>query len=75
FTSCVFGWLSTITGVAETSITTIGLLFGEYESGNSATGNYSGCAIPVQLNSYQIADSTFRTRIQANYVNSGVYQS
>ena len=75
FTSCVFGWLSTITGVAETSITTIGLLFGEYESGNSATGKYSGCAIPVQLNSYQIADSTFRTRIQANYVNSGVYQS
>ncbi|MDZ9230488.1 phage tail protein, partial [Escherichia coli] len=57
FTGCVFGWISTITGVTETSSTTIGLLFGEYESGNSATGKYSGCAIPVQLNSYQIADS------------------
>lgn len=74
FTSCVFGWISAITGVAETSNATIGLLFGANESGNSATGKYSGCAILVQSNSYQLADSTFRTRIQTNYVNSGVYQ-
>lgn len=74
FTSCVFGWISAITGVTETSNSTIGLLFGANESANSATGKYSGCAILVQSNSYQLADSTFRSRVQANYVNSGVYQ-
>ncbi|HCO8215206.1 TPA: phage tail protein, partial [Escherichia fergusonii] len=74
FTSCVFGWLSAITGVAETSNATIGLLFGANESGNSATGKYSGCAILVQSNAFQLADSTFRTRVQTNYTNNGVYQ-
>ncbi|HHH7871964.1 TPA: phage head-binding domain-containing protein [Escherichia coli] len=74
FTSCVFGWLSAITGVAETSNTTIGQLFGANESGNSTTGKYSGCAILVQSNAFQLADSTFRTRVQTNYVNNGVYQ-
>jgi len=74
FTSCVFGWLSAITGVTETSNTTIGQIFGTNESGNSSTGKYSGCAILVQSNSFQLADSTFRTRVQTNYVNNGVYQ-
>lgn len=74
FISCVFGWLSAITGVAETSNTTIGQLFGANESGNSTTGKYSGCAILVQSNAFQLADSTFRTRVQTNYVNNGVYQ-
>lgn len=74
FTSCVFGWLSAITGVTETSNTTIGQIFGANESGNSATGKYSGCAILVQSNSFQLADSTFRTRVQSNYVNPGIYQ-
>lgn len=74
FTSCVFGWISTITGVAETSNSTIGMLFGANESGNSATGKYSGCAILVQSNAFQLADSTFRTRVQTNYTNNGVYQ-
>ncbi len=74
FTACVFGWLSAITGVAETTNTSIGGFLGSAEAANSSTGKFSGCAIFVQSNSFQQVEATFKTRVQNNYVNGGVYQ-
>lgn len=74
FSACVFGWLSAITGVAETSNTSIGALFGSAESNNTSTGKMSGCAILVSSNSFQQVDATFKTRVTSGYTNPGVYQ-
>ncbi len=74
FTSCVFGWFSAITGVTETSNTSIGALFGSAEGNNTSTGKMSGCAILVPTNSYQQVDATFKTRVTTGYTNPGVYQ-
>lgn len=74
FTSCTFGWASAITGIAETQNTTIGLLFGANESGNTAVGLYSGCGILMQGNQYQLVDSIFKNRVNSNYRNPGIYQ-
>ncbi|MBA5616660.1 hypothetical protein HVZ57_18220 [Escherichia fergusonii] len=74
FSSCVFGWLSAITGVDETTNTSIGSLFGSAENNNTATGKMSGCAILVPSNSFQQVDATFKTRVTSGYTNPGVYQ-
>ncbi|WP_051640445.1 hypothetical protein [Siccibacter colletis] len=75
FNYCLFGWPSAITGIPETSSSSIGGYLGGNESGNAATGKLSGCAIFVAENSYQVVDPTFKSRVVGNYINTGVYQS
>jgi hypothetical protein len=74
FYACIFGWISEITGVAETSNQTIGLLLGSGESNNTTTGKISGCSIPVSNNGFQQVDSIFKSRVVSGYSNPGVYQ-
>lgn len=74
FYCCVFGWLSAITGVAETSNSSIGMLLGSSENNNSTTGKMFGCSIFLATNAFQFVDGTFKTRVQNGYTNPGVYQ-
>ena len=71
---CIRDRLSAITGVDETTNTSIGSLFGSAENNNTATGKMSGCAILVPSNSFQQVDATFKTRVTSGYTNPGVYQ-
>lgn len=70
--SCYFGWKSTISGIPETANDTIGT---KLSSTVGPLGKINGCSIFVPLNSFQLVDATFLSRIANNYTNTGYYKT